>query len=103
MRKDLVEILKIHTNKTKDINFQTADDILSLYDDEIKIGTHPKDALSKSLEAIGELKSENETQFDNLIFQAFFYLTDDGNKVYDIKLLREQIEAKILELENPNL
>ena len=64
MRKELIECLKIHANDEKDISFETTDDILALYDDEILLGTHPKEALKLSLKAIAELKTDKKTNED---------------------------------------
>jgi hypothetical protein len=42
---------------------------------------------------------EENNEIEYLTFQKYFYLTDDGKKVYDTDLIREDMEAELEFLE----
>lgn len=46
--------------------------------------------------------SELLNEIEYLTFQAYFYLTDDGKKVYDVDLIREDMELELEMLEKSN-
>jgi len=43
-----------------------------------------------------------DEEIEYLTFQKYFYLTDDGKKVYDTDLIREDMEAELEFLEKQN-
>ena len=42
------------------------------------------------------------SELEYLTFNKYFYLTDDGKKVYDTDLIREDMEAELEFLEKQN-